>query len=156
MKKISWKVYLLWILVCEAVGALSGFLSREGMRLYEQMAVKPALSPPGWVFPIVWGLLFALMGIGAARISSSDDGRNRALNLFIAQLVVNFFWPLLFFNAMAFGFAFIWLILLWILVLLMILSYWRIDQLAAWLQVPYLLWLTFAGYLNYMVVMLNR
>lgn len=157
MKKISWKVYLLWILVCEAVGALSGFLSREGMRLYEQMAVKPALSPPGWVFPIVWGLLFALMGIGAARISSSsDDGRNRALNLFTAQLVVNFFWPLLFFNAMAFGFAFIWLILLWILVLLMILSYWRIDQLAAWLQVPYLLWLTFAGYLNYMVVMLNR
>lgn len=157
MKKISWKAYLAWILVCEAVGVLSGFLSREGMMLYEATAIKPALTPPGWVFPIVWSLLYALMGISTARISASEDpGRERALNLFAAQLTVNFFWPLLFFNAMAFGFAFLWLVLLWILVLLMILAFYRIEPLSAWLQVPYLLWLSFAAYLNLMVWLLNR
>lgn len=157
MKRISWKAYLVWILAVEAVGALSGFLSRGGMMLYDSTAVKPALTPPGWVFPVVWGLLFALMGISAARISASEPspGRSRALNLFAVQLVVNFFWSLLFFNAMAFGFAFLWLLLLWGLVLWMILSFYRIDPLAAWLQVPYLLWLTFAAYLNLMVILLN-
>lgn len=74
----------------------------------------------------------------------------------VTQLIVNFFWPLLFFNAQAFGFALLWLILLWVLVLLMILVYSRVDSLAAWLQLPYLLWLTFALYLNAGVWYLNR
>ena len=96
MKKISWKAYLAWILVCEAVGVLSGFLSREGMMLYEATAIKPALTPPGWVFPIVWSLLYALMGISAARVSASEDpGRARALNLFAAQWIKKLFGILL-------------------------------------------------------------
>lgn len=78
------------------------------------------------------------------------------MNLFIAQLVLNFFWSLIFFNLQAYGLAFLWLVAIWILVLLMILSFWKVDPLAAKLQIPYLLWLSFAAYLNAGVYYLNR
>ena len=81
--------------------------------------------------------------------------RDRAINLYLAQLIVNFFWPLFFFNLMAYGFSVIWLLLLWGLVLLTILQFWKIDRVAAWLLVPYLAWLTFAVYLNLGVWVLN-
>ena len=158
MMKQNWKTYAFWIALSEAVGALSGFLSREGTKAFSETVTQPPLSPPMILFPIVWGILYALMGISAARISLSPPSqeRNRGLNLFIAQLVVNFFWSLIFFNMQAFGFAFLWLLLLWALVLLMILTFRKIDPPAAWLQVPYLLWLTFAAYLNLGVWYLNR
>ncbi len=125
---------------------------------YEQTIVKPPLSPPGWLFPVAWILLYALMGIGAAKIYRTPPSKNRSLglNLFIAQLVVNFFWSPVFFNLQAFGFAFFWLLLLWVLVLWMILTFRKVDPLAAKLQIPYLLWLTFAAYLNLGVWYLNR
>lgn len=158
MKQHNWKPYAIWILITEAVGALSGWLTREGNQIFQQTAQQPPLSPPPLVFPIVWGILYALMGFSAARIylSSPSIARSRGLNLYIAQLVVNFFWSLIFFNAQAFGFAFVWLLLLWALVLAMILTFRTIDPLAAWLQVPYLIWLTFAAYLNLGVWYLNR
>ena len=148
--KRNWKPYLSWILLSEAVGALSGWLTREGTKLYAQTIVKPPLSPPGWVFPLVWAILYALMGIGAARIylTPPSKARSLGLNLFVAQLVVNFFWSPIFFNLQAFGFAFLWLLLLWTLVLWMILTFRKVDPLAAKMQIPYLLWLTFAAYLN--------
>ena len=157
MKKGNWKTYGLWILIAEAVGALSGFLSREGTKIYSDSIIQPPLSPPAIVFPIVWSVLFALMGISAARIYMAPPSQTRSagLNLYIAQLVVNFFWSPIFFNAQAFGFAFVWLLLLWALVLWMILTFRKIDPLAAWLQIPYLLWLTFAAYLNLGVWYLN-
>ena len=116
------------------------------------------MSPPSIVFPIVWSILFALMGIGAARIylSPAFNARTRSLMLFLIQLAFNFFWSIIFFNFQNFGFAFIWLIALWILILLMILSFREVDKLAAWLQIPYLLWVTFAAYLNLGVWLLNR
>lgn len=158
MAKRKWKVYGFWIILAEAVGALSGWLSRDGMQLYSESVAQPPLSPPSAVFPIVWGILFALMGIGAARVSLTPPSpeRSRSLNLFIAQLIVNFFWSLIFFNAQAFGFAFFWLLLLWVLVLLMTLSFRQVDKLAARLQIPYLLWLTYAAYLNLGVWILNK
>ena len=158
MNKKTRRVYLLWILFAEAVGALSGWLSREGMKLYNETVLQPPLSPPMVVFPIVWGLLFALMGISAARVwmAPPSSDRSRGLNLFFTQLIVNFFWSLIFFNAGAYGFAFLWLLLLWVLVLLMILSFRKSDPLAAKLQIPYLIWLTFAAYLNLGVWILNR
>ena len=82
--------------------------------------------------------------------------RSKGLNLFVTQLVVNFFWSLIFFNAQAFGFAFLWLLLLWVLVLWMILTFRKVDPLAAKLQIPYLLWLTFAAYLSLGVWILNQ
>ena len=153
----NWKTYGIWILIAEAIGVLSGILSRTGMEVFKESVQQPPLSPPAIVFPIVWTILYALMGIGAARISLASDSvnRRRGLNLFIIQLIVNFFWSLIFFNAQAYGFAFLWLILLWFLVLWMIVSFRRVDALAALLQIPYLLWLTFAAYLNYGVWKLN-
>lgn len=157
MLKRNWKVYTFWIVLCEAVGLLSGLLSKEGINAYNSMVIKPPFTPPAWVFPVVWTILFALMGISAARITLSEPStaRSRGLNLFIAQLVVNFFWPLFFFNLQAFGFALFWLLLLWILVLLTILQFWQVDQTAAWLLTPYLAWLTFAAVLNAAVWLTN-
>lgn len=158
MKQRPWKPYLFWIALTEAVGALSGWLSRDGSRLFQDTAVQPPLSPPGWVFPVVWGILYALMGISAARIrrSAPSPAQKRGMNLFIAQLTVNFFWSLIFFNARSYGFAFLWLLLLWALVFAMILQFRQADPPAARLQLPYLLWLTFAAYLNLGVWYLNR
>lgn len=149
---------MFWILLAEAAGGLSGWLTRNGTAIYSQTIIQPPLSPPGWVFPLVWTILFALMGIGAARVylSSPSPVRSRGLNLFIAQLVVNFFWSPIFFNLQAFGFAFFWLLLLWCLVVWMILTFRKADPPAAKLQIPYLLWLTFAAYLNLGVWYLNR
>lgn len=155
MKK--WKPYAFWIVLTEAVGGLSGWLTRNGIEVYKAEIEKPPLSPPGFVFPIIWALLFALMGIGAARIdmAPASAARSRSLLLFLIQLLFNFFWSILFFNLQSFGFALIWLIVLWALILWMILSFRKIDTLAAWLQVPYLLWVTFAAYLNLGVWVLN-
>ena len=158
MNKTKWKVYAFWIGLTEAVGLFSGFLTRTGTEVYAQMLQKPPLAPPGWVFGVVWPILYALMGIGAALIWAAPPSpkRSRSLNLFVAQLIVNFFWSPIFFNAGAYGFALLWLLLLWGLVLLMILQFRKVDRTAALLQIPYLLWLTFAAYLNWAVWQLNR
>ena len=154
----KWKPYVISAAIALAVGGLSAVLSMEGMMLYEQTALKPPLTPPGWIFSIVWTILYALMGISSARIWLTPESKERSkgLNLYVVQLIVNFFWSLLFFNAQAYGLAALWLILLWILVLLMILEFSKVDKLAAWLQIPYLIWLTFAAYLNLGVWFMNR
>ncbi len=151
--KENWKIYAVWIAITEAVGALAGYLTRNSMELYAETIIKPPLAPPGWLFPVVWVLLYALMGIGAARVWLAEKTPERfwALNIYVAQLVVNFFWPLIFFNLQAFGFALVWLLILWALVALMIFLFARVDRLAALLQIPYLIWLTFAVYLNWAV-----
>ena len=155
--KRNWKPYLWWILLAEAVGGLSGWLTRNGTKIYQQSIAQPPLSPPGWVFPVVWTILFALMGISAARVYLAPPSKERSqgLNLFIAQLVVNFFWSPIFFNLQAFGFSFFWLLILWGLVLWMIFAFRKVDPTAAKLQIPYILWLTFAAYLNLGVWFLN-
>ena len=158
MKGKTIKTYTFWIVFTEAVGALSGILSRSGSQAFEQTVQQPPFSPPGILFPIVWTILYALMGIGAARIwlSPPSTARNRGINLYLMQLTVNFFWSLIFFNAAAYGLAFLWVLILWALVLWMILVFAQIDRTAALLQIPYLLWLTFAAYLSFGVWRLNR
>ncbi len=148
---------MFWILLAEAVGGLSGWLTKDAVTSYAQTIVKPPLSPPGWLFPVVWVILYALMGIGAARVAQTPPSGKRSLglNLFVAQLVVNFFWSPVFFNLQAFGVAFFWLLLLWALVLWMILAFRKVDPTAAKLQIPYLIWLSFAAYLNLGVWYLN-
>lgn len=158
MKTVKWKIYLLWVALTEAVGALSGWLNRAGTKRYEAQAAKPPLTPPAAVFPVVWAVLYALMGIGAARVylAPASAQRTRALGLFAVQLAVNFLWSILFFSLERYGLAFWLLVVLWGLILAMIVSFRRVDPLAAWLQVPYLLWVTFAAYLNAGVWYLNR
>jgi len=157
MKTQSKKPYFLSVLLAEAVGVLSGWISREGTAAFSSSAIQPQISPPAILFPIVWTILYALMGISAARVyaSPSSPQRSLGLNLYTAQLIVYFFWSPLFFNAGAYGFAFLWLLLLISLVLGMILAFYRVDPVSAWLQIPYLAWLLFAAYLNYAVWKLN-
>ena len=157
MKKGRWKVYAAWIAFTEAVGAAAGLLTREDVKLYEATIRKPPLSPPGWVFPVVWSLLYALMSTGAARISLTEpsEKRRRCLRLYLAQLGLTFLWPFLFFGLQAFSFAFFWLVLLWALLVWMTLSFRELDRPAAYLQIPYLVWVFFAGYLNFGVWILN-
>lgn len=157
MNKAKWKTYAVWILLTEAVGVLSGLLSAGGTRIFQETVIQPPLSPPGFLFPVVWSILYALMGIGAARVFMQEKSpeRGRALNLYFVQLTVNFFWSLIFFNAQAYGLAFFWLLLLWVLVLCMIIAFGKVDPVAAYLQIPYLLWITFAAYLNLGVWYLN-
>lgn len=150
------KPYIVSVLIALAVGGLSALLTKNNMDIYNQIQ-KPTPAPPMLVFPIVWSILFALMGISAA-IVYTGEGREKttgALVLYALQLAVNFFWSIIFFNMRAFLFAFLWLVLLWALILLMIIAFARIKPLAAWLQIPYLLWVSFAGYLTLMVYMLN-
>ena len=158
MRKANWKTYAFWILLTEGVGALSGWLTRDGSKIFQDTVAQPPLSPPSWLFPVVWGILYALMGIGAARIYSSvpSGERSRGLNLYIAQLVVNFFWSLIFFNAQRYGFAFLWLLLLLVLMIIMTFTFRKVDPVAALIQIPYILWLLFAAYLNFGVWYLNR
>ena len=158
MKYQNWKAYGFWIGISEAVGIASGLLSRDGRMVFSQTAVQPSLSPPAILFPIVWTVLYALMGIGAARIylAEASPERSRGLNLFVTQLIVNFFWSLIFFNARSYGFALLWLGLLFLLVLWMTLEFRKTDPLAALLQIPYLIWLGFAAYLNWAVWQLNK
>ena len=97
MKKPTWKTYVFWIVLVEAIGALSGWLTRKGVKVYNATVKQPLLSPPSIVFPIVWGILFALMGIGAARIylAPASNARSRSLLLFLVQLAFNFFWSII-------------------------------------------------------------
>ena len=156
-QSFPWKTYAGWILLAEAVGGLSGWLTREGARRYSESVAQPPLSPPPIVFPVVWGILFALMGVSAARIwlSPASHDRRLGLGLFFGQLGFNFLWSIIFFNLQWFGFALLWLIVLWALIAAMVLVFCRTDVAAAGLQLPYLLWVAFAGYLNAGVWLLN-
>ena len=155
--KPNWKQYAFWIGLTEVVGGVSALLTREGMRLYESAVTQPPLSPPMWVFPVVWSILYALLGVGAARISVGRRSFAAVCGqkLFFTQLIFNFFWSIIYFNLQTYWASFWWLVILWALVLSMILCYAEEDSTAAWLQVPYLAWLTFAGYLTFWVARNN-
>lgn len=136
-------------------GFVSGFLTKDAMEVFETMT-KPPYSPPGWLFPLVWIILYTLMGISIFLVAQGEgEKKEQALSLYGYQLIVNFLWPVFFFSFGWYFFALLWLILLWILVLKMILVFYEISPLAAWLNLPYLLWLTFAAYLNAGIWLLN-
>lgn len=140
------KPLLISLLISLGTGAVAGFLTSGSMEKYQEM-YRPPLSPPGWVFPVVWLILYALMGIAAYWIYRKDP-KAEALKLYLIQLAVNFIWPILFFNLEWYLISVIWLLLLWYLVFVMIKEFDRIDECAGKLMIPYLFWLTFAAYLN--------
>lgn len=157
MKKTNWKLLLLCIAVPLAVGGLSALLTKDNMLMFEYIR-KPALSPPAWLFPLVWTALYILMGIAsylAAVAHAPAENKKSALVFYALQLVFNFFWPIAFFNLEAFLFALIWLLILWVLIIITSVKFFRIDKRAGWLMLPYLLWVSFAAYLNYGIYVLN-
>lgn len=140
------------------IGALSSLATSGNMQTLFDEIVKPPLSPPSWLFPVVWSVLFILMGIGSARVYLSPDSQNRtsALYLYLANLFLNFFWSIIFFNFRAFLFAFIWLLALLAVIILMTVNFYKCDRMSGLLQLPYILWVTFAGYLTFAIWFLNK
>ena len=150
------KKLLICLAVPLAVGGLSALLS-GGMSDYEAL-VKPPLSPPGWLFPIVWTILFLLMGYASYRVLTADapkEEKRKALTVYGAQLVLNFLWSPVFFGLGWLLAAFFILVALWIMILITGNLFSRIDKTAGTLLLPYLLWVTFAGYLNFAFILLN-
>ena len=150
------KPLIVSLAVSLGVGALSAFLTRDSTSIYRTLA-QPPLSPPGWVFPVVWTILYILMGVAAYLVWRTDDpGRESALTWYGAQLLFNFLWPQIFFNGRAFGYALAWIAVLWLLLLVTQRRFARIDRTAGALLIPYLAWVTFAAYLNAGVWYLNQ
>ncbi len=154
--KTNWKKLLLCLGIPLAVGGLSALLS-GGMGEFSQLR-QPPLSPPGWVFPVVWTILYLLMGYASYLVLESGGSKEdirQALGFYILQLTANFFWPILFFGLELRLSAFILLLVLWLLILLTVTRFSKLDRRAGDLLLPYLLWVTFAGYLNFGVFLLN-
>ena len=153
MKKA--KPYIFSILLALTVGGLSALAIANNMNVYDKINAPP-LSPPGWLFPVVWTILFILMGISSAIIfTSKSKQKDDALFIYAVSLVLNFSWSIFFFNILSFIVSFIILVALWLSIIITIIKYYKINKPAAWLQLPYLLWVTFAGYLNFAIILLN-
>lgn len=154
--KIKWKPLIIALAIPLLVGAMSAIFTGSNMEIYKNLN-SPPLSPPGSVFPVVWTVLYILMGIGAylVYISGSSDAKT-ALTLYYVQLAANFIWTLIFFNLQSYLFSFIWLIGLLFLIILTMIAFCKISKASALLLLPYALWVTFAGYLNLGIYILNR
>ena len=156
-KKIKWGPLVLSVGAALAAGGLGAWLGGDFGQSYGQM-YKPLLSPPGWVFPFVWTILYVLMGLACWQVWQSEASpprKKRALTLYGVQLAMNALWPLLFFRLSAYLAAFIWLLLLIAAVWLCALTFRYIRKSAGDLLTPYLVWLLFAAYLNLGVYLLN-
>ena len=147
--------YAISIAIALAVGGISALVNAGKMS--DVAPIQPPLSPPAWLFPIVWTILFTLMGISSARVyMSACPGRSDALFVYVVQLIVNFLWTVFYFSFRAFALSFIWLLFLLLLVILMDVRFERCSSGAGKLQLPYTLWLCFAAYLNLATWLLNR
>ncbi|MGH4122813.1 MAG: TspO/MBR family protein [Clostridium sp.] len=145
------------VLLAEGVGFLSGFLSMSASSDYKNFN-KPSFAPPGWVFPVVWTILFLLMAIAAYRIwmkGRSGEDVTKALVLYVVQLFFNFLWSIIFFRFRLYAIAFLELLLLLVFILLTTFEFHRIDKISAYLMIPYIAWVSFAGVLNCTIWMLN-
>ena len=139
------------------VGIVSGFLTRGGVEQFKTDTIKPVFSPPDWLFPVVWTILYILMGISAYIIDTmvTTNDKRTATVLYYLQLAFNFFWSFIFFNFQAYLPAFVWIIILWVLIIATTIEFYKIDKTAGILMVPYLIWVTFAAVLNFSIYLLN-
>lgn len=150
------KKLIISLLISLGVGGLSALITSGSMDVYSTL-IKPPFAPPSILFPIVWTILYILMGISSYMIYESySDDRNGALGVYLFQLLINFIWPIFFFLL---GYRFIALIIILILlisIIYMIIKFYKINRTAAYLQIPYLIWVSFATYLNYAFYILNK
>ena len=156
--EIKLKILLPALALPLAVGGLAAFLTKDGMMMFNAMP-KPPLTPPGWIFPAVWTALYLLMGFASYLVWMSDASairKERALTAYALSLAANFIWPLIFFGMELYLLAFIWLILLWLLSAAATVLFHYISERAGKLMLPYMLWLSFAAYLNIGVWILSR
>ena len=144
------------LLIPLVIGLISGLLSIDGIREFNSLS-KPLLSPPGFIFPIVWTILYILMGISSYLVYCEQDYQSSCcLKVYILNLFINFMWSLIFFGLKLRLFAFIWIIVLDIVIIYMIYCFYKVNKKAAYLQIPYLVWCLFATFLNLAIYLLNR
>ncbi len=142
------------ILISLGVGVLSFLFTMGNMDIYSE--VNTIIEPPKILFPIVWTILYILMGISSYLVYKTYSKYTKdALIIYACQLIVNFLWSIIFFNFRNFLLSFIWIIALDILVILMIYYFYKVNKKASYLQIPYLLWLLFATFLTYQIYILN-
>lgn len=159
MKKINLLELLLFIIVSELIGSSGSIFTFPAINDWYQFVNKSPLTPPNYIFAPVWTILFLMMGISSYLIfreRKNDKSVNSALILFAVQFILNILWSILFFGLKAPLFAFIEIIFLWLFILMTILSFIKINKLAGYLLVPYIVWVSFASYLNLMVYLLNK
>ena len=149
------KNLIISLLISLGVGGLSFLITMGSMDIYKYL-VKPPLAPPSILFPIVWTILYILMGISAYLVYRDSSIDNGALKVYLIQLFINFVWPILFFLLSYRLLSLIWIILLVIVVIVMIIKFYKVNRVAAYLQIPYLIWILFATYLNLGFYILNR
>ncbi|MBQ3138992.1 MAG: tryptophan-rich sensory protein [Ruminococcus sp.] len=155
MKKFSFTELIISIVFAELVGAVSALLAGDFRGLYTEF-IQPPLAPPAWVFPVVWVILYALMGITSYMIYRSDSYRSKsALFVYFVQLAVNFSWSIIFFRFELLTLAAVVAVVLTILVGIMICMFLSIRKKAGYFNVPYLLWMIFASYLAIGTMLLN-
>ena len=155
--KINKKLLAVCLAIPLLIGGLSALLTSGSMDDFSSLE-QPPLSPPGWFFPIVWTILFALMGISLYLVLTSgapQESITAALTIFALQLAFNFFWSIWFFNFGWYWFAFFWLLTLWVLIIINTVVFYRIKKNAGYLMIPYIIWVTFAAYLNVAIAVLN-
>lgn len=148
---------VLCILIPLAVGGLSGYLTTSNIASWYATLVKPSFNPPNNIFGPVWSVLYLLMGISfyLALNNAKPENKSKIIFVFAIQLVLNFFWSIIFFNLHQLGFALTEIVFLWISILAMIITFYKTNKLAAYMNVPYLLWVSFATFLNYSLYHLN-
>lgn len=154
--KIKWTDLILWVVGTELVGAFSALFAGGSFSAFYQSLEQPPLAPPGWLFPVVWSILYVLMGVSAYLISGSNKaGRKTALVLYGLQLFANFLWTPVFFGLKSLKGAAAVVIVMLILIIAMMISFYRINKTAVYLNIPYLLWTAFAAYLTIGVLVLQ-
>ena len=156
-KKINIKSLVICIAVPLAVGGLAALITMGSMRDFAALN-QPPLSPPGWLFPVVWTVLYILMGIASyivLEVPSSPEATKEAFKVYFLQLAFNFFWSIIFFTLGAYEIAFAWLLALLALIVSTTARFWRVDRTAGILMLPYIAWVCFAGYLNLAISYLN-
>ena len=153
-KKIDWKYLIKIIVITILIGSLFGIFIITNKDTY--MILDKPINVPPVLFGIVWTILYILMGISIYRITQTDSNKKgEAKLIYFIQLVVNALWTPIFFGLNEYFLAFLWIIMLILLVITMIISFFKIDKISAYLNIPYLLWLLFAAYLNFGIFALN-
>lgn len=154
---VKWKELIISVAIPLAVGGLSALLTKDSMEQFSALK-QPPLSPPSWLFPVAWTILYTLMGIAAYKVYTAEvheSRKRKALTVYAVQLVFNFFWTIVFFNLGAYFAAFVVLVILWLLIIINMLLFYHISDTAGRLMVPYALWVSFAAYLNLSIYFLN-
>lgn len=153
--KIDWKKLIIITVITFIVGTFFSFFTMNSMDTFKDLS-KP-INVPGVLFPIVWSILYLLMSISCYLIvQSNDKDKKEGIILYAIQLVINSLWTLIFFGFGAYLLSFIWIIILLIVVIIMLAKFYNINKIAMYINIPYVLWLLFAAYLNLGIYLLNK